>query len=818
MKPVPNDAWRRGECRVCRIAGSEWILDAVDLARVDVGDWEARATLANGYFATRGATSECNVDTHDYPATYVAGVYNRLTSLVDGREREDESLVNLPNWLALRLRTGSNTLLGGGKTTLLHDHRALDLKNGRLLRDVSVEEPDGNRTIIREDRLLSMRHPHLASVRTVILPVNWSGRLSVEGWIEGDVRNDNVAAFRGLSNSHLETGPARADLELGGCVLLCTTRQSRVRIAIATRTQLSGAPAARIARRAHSAGLQWSVPVSAGAEFVIDRTAAVYTSRDRAISEPESAAMRDLDLAPNHPELRRSQSADWNHIWRHMHIVVDVASPIDQTRVQRHINVHLFHVAQTLSRHTIDADVGVSARGLHGEGYRGHVFWDELFVFPFLNLRAPELTRSLLMYRYRRLTEARREAESIGESGALFPWQSGSDGREETPAALFNPRSGRWMPDNSHLQFHVGLAVAYNVWQYFRASDDLTFLSVEGAEMLIEVARFWSSRAEFDPHTGRFHLRGTMGPDEFHDGYPGRAGDGIDDNAYVAVMVSWLLRTILRLHRHLSGEDDDGTWRRLQVEPGELRRWERVSRLLHVPFLRNGILAQFEGYDALAEFDFPAYRSRYGDIGRLDLILEAEGETTNRYQVSKQADVVMLFYLFSAEEITDLLSHLGYHFDAASIPRTIDYYLARTTHGSTLSKAVHAWVLARGDRAGAWRLLQEALDTDIDDTREGSTREGIHLAAMAATADMLHRCFTGLTLGSDSIGFHPRLPAALTQIRFDLRFRGHLLSIVLSHETLGLTSRNGPPVPITVVVNDRVQTISRGECATWDLR
>ena len=184
------------------------------------------------------------------------------------------------------------------------------------------------------------------------------------------------------------------------------------------------------------------------------------------------------------------------------------------------LRLNMFHLLQAVSLHSIGLDIGVPARGWTGEAYQGHVFWDELFIFPFFNHRMPEITRSLLMYRYRRLDEARAAARRAGYQGAMFPWQSGSNGEEVTQAQNLNPRSGRWVPDNSYLQRHVGSAIAYNVWQYFQVTRDLEFLEFYGAELILEIARFWASIARLNDARGRYEIHGVMGPDEFHDAYP----------------------------------------------------------------------------------------------------------------------------------------------------------------------------------------------------------------------------------------------------------------------------------------------------------
>src|SRR5690606_32041327 len=187
----------------------------------------------------------------------------------------------------------------------------------------------------------------------------------------------------------------------------------------------------------------------------------------------------------------------------------------------------------------------------------------------------------------------------------------------------------------------------------------------------------------------------------------------------------------------------------LGIDGSELARWDEMSRKLVVPILDGGLISQFEGYEHLAELDWEAYRRRYGDIRRLDRILEAEGDSPNRYQVSKQADVLMLFFLLSANELAQLLAHLGYRWDPASIPANVDYYLARTSEGSTLSAVVHAWVLARGHREQALEYFVEVLRSDVADVQGGTTPEGIHLAAMAGSVDLLQRCFAGVEVRAD---------------------------------------------------------------------
>ena len=276
-------------------------------------------------------------------------------------------------------------------------------------------------------------------------------------------------------------------------------------------------------------------------------------------------------------------AAAWDGLWRSCDLQVE-----GDGRAQGRLRLHPFHSLQVCSRHTADLNAGLPARGLNGEAYRGHVLWDELFVLPFLGLRMPEVVRGLLMSRDRRLPEARALAAEAGHRGAMFPWQSGSEGTEETQQVHLNPLSERWDEDLSHRQRRVGAATFYDVWHYVRATDDRAFLSDHGAEMLLEIARFWSSIAHLDPERGRYEVHGVMGPAEFHEKEPGATAGGLRNNAYTNVMDAWLCRVAGEVLPMLP-EDRAGELRqRLDLTDDGLARWDDMSRRMFVP-RRDGV-------------------------------------------------------------------------------------------------------------------------------------------------------------------------------------------------------------------------------------
>ena len=302
-----------------------------------------------------------------------------------------------------------------------------------------------------------------------------------------------------------------------------------------------------------------------------------------------------------------------------------------------------------------------------------------------------------------------------------------------------------------------------------------------------------------------------MGPDEYHDGYPWRDEPGIDNNAYTNVMVVWVLIHALECVDVLPDRRRGELLDLLDITREELERWEHLSRKMRLCWHDDGILSQFEGYERLEEFPWADYTARYGDISRLDRILEAEGDSPNRYRLSKQADVLMLFYVLSADELGQIIERLGYRYDPMLIPRNIDYYLRRTSHGSTLSKVVHAWLLARRDRRRAWDYFLQALDSDVTDVQGGTTPEGIHLGAMAGTVDLLQRAFTGLETRDGKLWLDPCLPDDLHSLAFRLHYREHHgIEVTVTHDRLVISGRRRIQAPLRLRVGGHDYQVDPG--------
>jgi trehalose/maltose hydrolase-like predicted phosphorylase len=777
---------------------------------------EALTSTGNGYFCSRGAAEWADADDVHYPGTYMHGGYNRETTIMAGRPVLNEDLVNLPNWLVLKLQIGDE-LINLTEVELLSYRHELDVRNATVVRAMRFRDRAGRETTLLGRRFVSIADMHQGAIEWTITPENWSGKVLVISALDGRVMNRGVARYRQLEGRHLEPDLTRA---MGPDViaLRARTRQSHIFIAEAARTRVYGEhEVVSVGRDLYQTDnyIQETLTfdVKENSPVRVEKMVALYSSRDHAINEPLTNAIKAVVRYEPFAEAFDHHARAWDELWS----VCDVRIPKDN-RVQLLVRLHISHVLQVCSPHTADLDAGVPARGLNGEAYRGHVFWDELYIYPFLDLRLPEITRELLMYRYRRLDEARAAAKEVGYRGAMYPWQSGSDGKEETQVVHLNPRSGRWDRDLSHNQRHVNAAIFYNIWRYYQATEDYEFLLGYGAEMMLEIARFWSSIARFNPDRERYEIHGVMGPDEFHEKYPDSEEEGLRNNAYTNVLVAWICETAQKVLDLLPERRRRSLCAKIGLSENEVQMWKDMSHKMFVPFHGDGIISQFEDYEELEELDWKSYHTKYGNIQRLDRILRAEGDTPDRYKLSKQADVLMLFFLFPEEELRRLFERLGYEYAPDTASKNIAYYEPRTTHGSTLSFVVHAAILADLDPVRAWEMFMNALESDVGDIQGGTTQEGIHMGVMAGTLDLIQRGYVGAEIRDGTLYFSPKLNDRLDGLSLPMRFRKTSVEATLKEGKLTVaTQTDSSNRSIKVGVGDEVREIKDQERYAFSL-
>ncbi len=730
---------------------------------------ETLLTVGNGYFGTRGAMEESRANAVNYPGTYLAGMYNRLITRIADRDIENEDFVNSMNWLPVSFRIDGGDWFDAGSDDIRGIKRNLNFKNGLLRRELWLEDAQGRQSKIVSERFASMDNPQLAALRYSIIPVNYTGTIEIKSGLDGKLTNQGVERYKSLSSNHLEQ--ITEGEENGKLFVLVKTNQSAHHIAAAAchSFKVNGnlrINEAEIETTSGQVFATFKAEANQGENISLEKVISIGSDKEFFIEDALMSVLTLLEDPQSFDELLSASAAVWADLWKDMDISIE-----GDRYSQKLLRLHLYHLLVSVSPVNNLLDASITARGLHGEAYRGHIFWDELYILPLYDLHLPDAARSMLMYRYRRLPEARKYAQQHGYEGAMFPWQSGSDGREETQVVHLNPLTGEWGPDYSSLQRHVSLAIAYNIWDYFWITEDAEFLKEYGAEMFFDIARFWASKATLNSSTKRYEIKAVMGPDEFHEHMPGSDEGGLKDNTYTNLMVAWLFNKATEM-KALIGDDFKQVADKLKLNTEELSHWTHIAKNLNLVFNRQGILAQYDGYFDLKELDWEFYRKKYGNVYRMDRILKAEGKSADEYKVAKQADTLMAFYNLNKDEVDKLIFEMGYELPVDYLQRNLHYYLARTSHGSTLSRLVHARLAAMtGNKKLSWELYQDALQSDYVDIQGGTTGEGIHAGVMAGTMLIALNTFAGINYREETLQLSPDLPDQWRKMSFGLTFK-----------------------------------------------
>ena len=742
---------------------------------------EAMLTIGNGFFGLRGAYVEARADQNNYPGMYVAGLYNQNTTNINGRDVTNEDLVNLPNAQYMSFGIDNSNPFKIRRSDIRDSYRSLNLKTGALTTTMMINLATGHQLMVKATKVADMQHWHRFVVRYEVTPLNFAANMQIYAEIDGRVMNQNVERYAEFDQRHTTVtslSAATDHAELSG-----QTKNSNIQFAIADRLLSDDTDTIKntVASNSTAAIRQTlNIDVVPQHTYTFDKVVALFTSRESQAAQLEQLALDELQETTFDQILTDNQRF-FARAWQQSDIIID--GDLTSQKLTRVNIFHLFVAAHALQSGQLDASVG--ARGLHGEAYRGHVFWDEMFVMPFYVSRYPELARQLLLYRYKRLSAARQYAASEGYQGAMFPWQSASKGDEQSQFVHLNPLTQKFEPDNSRRQRHVSLAVAYNVWLYFHQTGDRDFMTHYGLEMLLSIAQFWLSIAQPTADGQHYTIAGVMGPDEFHEEYPNSDHPGLTNNAYTNLMVAWLFTTIQQLSDHTDATILKTVSQKIHFGQQDYQTMTKIAQQLKLDINENGIIGQFEGYFNLPTLDFDAYRKKYGDISRLDRILKSEGKTPDTYQVAKQADALMIYYNFNPTTVTTLLNQMGYPLPDQSLTHNLEFYLARTTHGSTLSRVVYAALTKmEGNMDQSWKLFRQALFSDYYDIQGGTTAEGIHLGVMGATLEIETRFYGGVSFLGDQITVTPHLPKQWQQLTFTQLFRGTAIHFEITHHQL----------------------------------
>jgi beta-phosphoglucomutase family hydrolase len=773
---------------------------------------EALTAVGNGYLGTRGSYEGEHASNVHYPGTYIAGIYNKPASVVAGKRIYNNDFVNCPNWTLIEFAIGESGYTSPLKMNILSYQQKLNLKEGVMQRTLICKDGAGRITRIQSFRIASMADPHLCALKFDITPLNYSDTLHIRSGLDGTIINDNVARYRQLQSKHLT--PVSQGQTKSGIYLHVQTTQSRYQIVMqaATTMYASGKPIRALKSIVQKKGYiaeNLTLDARENTTYSLEKRVSVFTSRDQGVADLYRAATQAIGRVNTFEDIYKPHTHAWAAIWKKADIRID-----GDRFMQKVARLHIYHLLVTASPHNKNIDAGITARGLHGEAYRGHIFWDELYILSFYNLRFPEISKALLMYRYKRLEGARQYADENGYQGAMYPWQTADGGDEETQIVHYNPANDTWGPDLSRRQRHVSIAVFYNVWRYVADANDNKFLHAYGAEIMLDIARFWASIASLNATTGKYSIEGVMGPDEFHEKLPHSNTYGLKDNAYTNIMVVWLLEKAMEVINHMPSTTLKRVKEKIGLNIEEVEKWKDICTKMNVIMTDSGIISQFEGYFDLKELDWDYYRKKYDNIHRMDRILKAEGNTPDAYKVAKQADTLMTFYVLPPEAVARILKQLGYAVDdpIALLKRNYQYYEQRTSHGSTLSKVVHAVLSSyMSAKETAWDWFVEAMKSDIYDTQGGTTPEGIHCGVMAGTLDVITRYFAGIDFSKPIPEFNPHLPDHWNALAMKVCNRNIWYDVKLTPKQLTLTASGKFKTPLVVKVQGKTVKLTVGK-------
>lgn len=740
---------------------------------------ESLLTIGNGFFGLRGAFVEAKASDHHYPATYLAGLFNQLTTPIGGHEVVNEDFVNAPNGQFITFRVDKGPWFSPEAENILDCYRSLNLKNGELTIQLLASIGDGKEVLVTTKKVANMKHRHQYVLSYEVTPVNFCGEIEICSQIDGSIINNGVERYRTLASKHLEVKETVFYEDIA--FLSAVTTQSNIQVATAAKLAVSQNMVVKNEVEDEKMTQKVKFNAEANQSYLFEKRVAIFTSSETSGELTKKAI--NATVENSYTVAKKEGTSSWNELWKQIDIKV-TGDWYSQKLLRLH-NFHLMISASPFANYDLDASIG--ARGLHGEAYRGHIFWDEIYILPYYALHFPEIAKQMLLYRYRRIPAAKAYAREHGYEGAMFPWQSGLYGDEQTQVLHLNPLSGKWGDDYSSLQRHVSLAVAYNTWYYYHVTEDQEFLEKYGMELFLEIAQFWLSKATYNLETKRYDIHQVMGPNEFHEKYPDADKGGLTNNAYTNMTLVWLLEELERLKGQLPSDGLKGLMEKTNFTSDDWQKVDDIKHHLALDINEDGIIGQYEGFFDLKELDWDHYREKYGNIYRLDRLLKAEGKSADDYKVSKQADALMAFYNFDKQQIDQILQDLNYQLPDDYLEKNLHYYLVRTSHGSTLSRIVHAGLAEEvQDRRLAWQLFSEALNSDYGDIQGGTTAEGIHTGVMAATLMVTLTTFAGVNVRQDMLMINPNLPEKWEELAFKLCFKGTNIQVKMTKNDVSL--------------------------------
>ncbi|NNF83792.1 MAG: glycoside hydrolase family 65 protein, partial [Deltaproteobacteria bacterium] len=662
-----------------------------------------------------------------------------------------QSIVNVPDAKVIRLYVDDEPFFLP-TANLLEFERSLDMRQGTLDRKVVWEMPSGKRISVESRRLVSFQHRHLAAVSYEVTLLNAEAPVVISSKmvLEENEQEDDDDPRRGRS--------------LSGRVLSILDRQSRDgRIVWGLRTQhskmalasgvdhviMTECPYSRTMEHADGSGkVVYSIDAKPGKPIKLIKYITYHSSRSASPTELMGRAGRTLDRALAHgfEDLLSSQRAFMDEFWRRSDMEVK-----DDPEIQQIIRFNLFQMCQATAR---AEGAGIPAKGLTGEGYEGHYFWDaEIYVLPFLTYTEPRIAKNMLLFRYSMLDKARQRAWEVNQKGALFPWRTING---EEASAYYAAGTA---------QYHINADIMHALKKYVDATGDEEFLYHEGAEMLVETARFWKDLGFFSKSKGgQFCINGVTGPDEYN--------TVVNNNAFTNLMARNNLRYAAETVEQLR-EKNPGVFQVLVdktgLEMSEVTEWKKAAENMFLPYDKEkGIHLQDDSFLDRERWDFEnTPREKY------PLLLHHHPLVIYRHQVIKQADVMLAMFLLRNE------------FTEEQKRKNFDFYDPLTTGDSSLSACIQSIMACEaGYMEKAGRYARYAALVDLRDIA-GNVRDGLHIASIGGTWMVITYGFAGMREKDGRLSFRPRLPrnAKSGGFKFRVVIRGQMLEINFDRET-----------------------------------
>ncbi|RLC35385.1 MAG: hypothetical protein DRZ76_00185 [Candidatus Nealsonbacteria bacterium] len=749
-----------------------WLIQELEWARPLQNIREAQLALGNGYFGSRSALEEIPYDS--MPGTYVAGVYDKMLSQV-------AELVNLPNAFNFRIAVKGEKLDVVAMDVLKHK-RILNLRKGLLIRHTLYQNSKKSCFDYKSLRFVSMDNKNIGVMQISITPLDGPCEIEINTGIDTSVSNVGVLTEGKKRHFRIkELGQTQG----AGYLAVETLEKKHTVIYWAGFYYKTKNKKVFAQDNVFSLKLKKNQTITFTKIFYIKRFPCI-NDVSRYKEEAHKAFLENFHA--KFESLIKNHIQAWKKLWEKADIIIEGTA-----NIQQNLRFNIYHML--IAGHTDEGFSSVGVRTLTGEGYRGHIFWDtEIYLMPFYVFNFPEVAKNMLLYRYRRLDEARRLAQKEGFQGTKFPWESADTGEEETPDWA-KDIDGSIIKILTHKQeHHITADISYALYKYYVATENEKFMQDFGYEILFATARFWASRSLFNKKIKKYEIKGVIGPDEFH--------LNVNNNAYTNIMAKWNLITAHKLFHKIKRDSPDlclNLQKKIGLKNEEVRNWKKIAPLLSENINRDRIIEQFDGYFRLKKASIAETDENGIPIISPNITTEQLGKT----QFVKQADTLMLIYLLS--DVYSLKTKKANY----------NFYIQRTLHKSSLSPSIHSIVACIcNDLQRAYSLFNVALRMDISNLYS-NTKEGIHGACLGGTWQAVIFGFAGVSITKEKLCINPRMPRSWKKLIFSLCWKTNRLQLELTNNTITIKAGAHKKKKIEIGIFDKITSLKPNKKYTF---